>query len=192
MKTWSSWRRTLIAGQADDALDEVDGGVGRVMEDDDVAAAELAGGEGKVVEGGGLLVDEKEVADEESGDHGGRRDAEGLDGEGDDEDGDDDDGEEGLDGGEEAVMRVVVGLVSHGCGSCGEMDEVLEGELGGALLGLFFGGAVGFGDGGLGAVGGFDGDGDAEAALVIGPGLLEEVDSGAAGRWPGGAPGARF
>ena len=83
----------VVAGEADDALDEVHGGVDGVVEDDDVAAMDGGGGEegGRVwiFEAEVLFVDEEEVADEEGGFHGCGGDAEGLDGEGDDEESDD-------------------------------------------------------------------------------------------------------
>jgi hypothetical protein len=55
----------MIAGKADDAFDEMEGGVDGVVEDDDVAAVDGCGGqEGAGAVGGcGLLVDEEEVAD---------------------------------------------------------------------------------------------------------------------------------
>ncbi len=62
----------VVSGEADDALDEVEGGVDGVVEDDDVAA--VYGGSGEegacAVGGCGLLVDEEEVAYQEGGFHG--------------------------------------------------------------------------------------------------------------------------
>jgi hypothetical protein len=102
-----------VSGEADDSLDQMEGGVDGVVEDDDIATAD--GGDGKeaacAVEGSGLLVYEEEVANEEGRLHGLGGDAEGLHAEGDDEDGDDDDGEHRLEGGKEAGFVVVVGVV---------------------------------------------------------------------------------
>ena len=106
----------VIAGKADDTLDEVEGRVDGVVEDDDIAAMDGGGGEEAACAVGGcsLLVDEEEVADEEGGLHGFGGDAEGLHAEGDDEDGDDDEVEEGLEGGEDAgVLVVQVAVVSR-------------------------------------------------------------------------------
>ena len=103
----------MIAGETDDTLDEMEGGVDGIVEDDDVAAVNGGGGENAGVRrcsASGLFVDEEEVADEESGLHGFRWDAEGLHAEGDNEDRDDDEVEERLECGEDAgsvVMRVV-------------------------------------------------------------------------------------
>ena len=103
-----------IAGQADDALNQMQRGVDGVVEDDDVAA--MDGGRGK--EAGGsvcarysLLVDEEEVSDEECGLHRFGGDAEWLGAEGDDEDRDDDEVEEGLERGEDAGL--VVGVMGR-------------------------------------------------------------------------------
>ncbi len=106
----------VVAGKADDAFDEVEGGVDGIVEDDDVAAVDGGGGkEGACAVGGcGLLVDEEEVADEEGGLHGFGWDAEGLHAEGDDEDGYNDEVEQGLEGGGDAgsvVVWVTAGMV---------------------------------------------------------------------------------
>ena len=100
--------RSAVAGKADDALDKVGIGVHGVVEDDNFAAVNNRGGEDgwSFVEAEGVLVYEKEVADEEGGFHGAGWDAEGLNGEGKDEDGDDDDVEERLNGGEQAMLVV--------------------------------------------------------------------------------------
>jgi hypothetical protein len=103
----------VVAGQADDALDEMEGGIDGVVEDDDVAAMdggrrEEAGGS-ICVGGAGLLVDEEEVADEEGRLHRPGGDAEGLCAEGDDEDRDDDEMEEGLERGKGAGFVVESG-----------------------------------------------------------------------------------
>jgi hypothetical protein len=108
----------MIARETDDALDEMQGGVDGVVEDDDVAAMDCGGWK----EAGGavgvgcarLLVDQEEVAHEESGLHRLGRDAEGLGAEGDDEDGDDDEVKERLQRGENAGF-VVVRVVAWGC-----------------------------------------------------------------------------
>lgn len=105
----------VVAGEADDTLDEVEGGVDGIVEDDDIATVDGCGGEESAgtVGGCGLLVDEEEVADEKRGLHGFGGDAEGLHAEGDDEDGDDDEVQKGLECGEDAgsvVMRVVSSL----------------------------------------------------------------------------------
>ncbi len=107
----------MVAWKADDALDEMEGGVDGVVEDDDVATLDGRGWEDQMAEAGGvfggarLLVDQEEVADEEGRFHRLGGYAKGLDAEGDDEDGDDNDGEERLHGGEEAV-GFVMGVVA--------------------------------------------------------------------------------
>ena len=118
MKTLAVVETEVVAGKADDALDQVQGGVDGVVEDDDVAAMDGGGGEeagGAVceLEAAVLFVDEEEVADEEGGLHRLGGDAEGLGGEGDDEDRDDDEVEERLERGEDAGL----------CG--GVMDRLL-------------------------------------------------------------------
>lgn len=99
----------MVAGESNDALDEVEGGVDGIVKDDDVAA--VNGGSGKEGAGAvgchGLLVDEEEVADEEGGLHGFGGDAEGLYAEGNDEDGNDDEVQKRLEGGEDAGPVVV-------------------------------------------------------------------------------------
>ena len=103
----------VVAGQADDALDEMHGGIDGKVEDDDLAAVDGGGGQdaGGFIEADAVFGDQQEVADEEGWLHRSRRDAEGLNDEGDDEDGDDDDVEEGLDGGEQAVLVMVMVVV---------------------------------------------------------------------------------
>ena len=59
--------------------------------------------------------------------------------------------------------------------------ELLEGEAGGFLLGLLFGGALGFGEGAGVAGGVVDADFDAEALGVVGAGLIGEDVLGLAG-----------
>jgi hypothetical protein len=103
----------VVAGEADDALDEVERGVDGVVEDDHVAAMDRGGGKERAgaVGGCGLFVDQEEVADEEGGLHGFGWDAEGLHAEGDDEDRHHDEVEERLQSSEDAglfVMRVVM------------------------------------------------------------------------------------
>jgi hypothetical protein len=102
-----------VAGEPDDALNEMEAGVDGVVEDDDVAAVDRGRGEeaeGTVRCAGRceLFVDEEEVADEEGGLHGFRGDAEGLRAERDDEDRDDDEVKERLHRGKNTgpVMRV--------------------------------------------------------------------------------------
>jgi hypothetical protein len=100
-----------VAGQADDALNQMQRGVDGVVEDDDVAA--MDGGRGKetgrpVFTRHSLFVDEEEVTDEECGLHRFGRDAERLGAEGDDEDRDDDEVEERLERGEDAGLVVDV------------------------------------------------------------------------------------
>ena len=99
----------VVAGEADDALDEVKRGVDGVVEDDDVAAMDGGGGKERAgaVGGRGLLVDQEEVSDEEGGLHGFGWDAEGLHAEGDDEDRHHDEVEERLQSGEDAGLFVV-------------------------------------------------------------------------------------
>ncbi len=106
----------VVAGEADDALDEVEGGVDGVVKDDDVAAMDGRGGKesASAVGGCGLLVDEQEVADEEGGLHGFGGDAEGLHAEGDDEDRNHDEIEERLQSGEDAGLFVVRVMVMAG------------------------------------------------------------------------------
>ena len=97
-----------VAGEADDALDEMHFGIDGVVEDDDLAALDAGGGEHAAgIDGAeALLIDEQEITDEQGGLHRLRWDAEWLCGEGDDEDGYDDDVDEGLDRGKESgVMR---------------------------------------------------------------------------------------
>jgi len=55
----------VVAGEADDAFDKMEGGVDGIVEDDDVAAVDgCCGKESACAIGGcGLLVDEEEVAD---------------------------------------------------------------------------------------------------------------------------------
>jgi hypothetical protein len=105
----------MVAGDTDDSLDEVEGGVDGVMEDDDVAAMDGCGGkEGACAIGSGsLLVDEEKVAYEEGGLHGFRGDAEGLDAEGDDEDRDNDEVEEGLERGEDPGLLMMNGVAGR-------------------------------------------------------------------------------
>ncbi len=63
----------------------------------------------------------------------------------------------------------------------GLSEEALEGEAGGLLLGLFFGGAFGFGEGAGASVFVVDADFDAEALLVVGAALVGEDVVGLAG-----------
>ena len=86
-----------VAGEADDALDDVVGGVEREVEDDDVAALDGLVGQQPATSARGAVdgfVDEEEVADEQGALHGLRRNAEGLHDEGEHEESDDDDAEE--------------------------------------------------------------------------------------------------
>ena len=114
-----------IAGDADDALDEMHGGViDGLMKDDDVAAVDLCGRQ-QTVGGAGddLLIHEEEVADEEGRLHAFRRDANRLDGEGDDEERDSEDVQEGLQGLESA------GCTWVWCGAARDGESVGFGEL---------------------------------------------------------------
>ena len=97
----------------------MESGVDRVMKDDDVAAVDGNCGKERAgtVWGGGLLVDEEEVAYKEGGLHRFGGDAERLNAEGDDEDGDDDEVQKGLKRDEDAgpvVMRRTVTLKGRG------------------------------------------------------------------------------
>jgi hypothetical protein len=88
----------------------VQGGIERVVEDDDVAAGDsLSRHEKSGIGGVDLLVNQEEVADEEGGLHALGWDAEGLEGEGHDEERDDQNVEQRLDGREDAYGMEVLG-----------------------------------------------------------------------------------